>query len=295
MIYVIDGHNLIGKMPDIKLSDPDDEQRLVNRLSDWVRLSRRREVRVHFDPGEFGGYNNLLSISRIKVQFARVGKTADADIIRFIQTIKNPQEYTLVTSDREIILAARRRRVGYILSEEFSLMIAEELSVDDQPEADEEPTPEAGTEDEINLDEAALTSWIDIFKNAPQPAADDHIIEMPLIDRSPSKPLREAKAEPPPKKPKKKEADPQQLKQGETELSEDDMAEWINLFGENRPDKYQVDEPIVVNDPKKAEMKKQEKKRKKKTPTVRKYADGNLPSEEVDAWLDLFSKGPSKD
>ncbi|MEM7801635.1 MAG: NYN domain-containing protein [Chloroflexota bacterium] len=294
MIYVIDGHNLIGKMPDIKLSDPDDEQRLVNRLSDWVRLSPRREVRIYFDPGEFGGFNNLLSISRIKVQFARVGKTADSHIIRFIQSIKNPQEYTLVTSDREIIRAARHRRVGYILSEEFTQLLIEELKGDDQEEV-AQPKPEAGTEDEVMIDAKEVSDWIDIFKKAPQPVADDHIIEMPLIDRSPSKTLREAKAEPPPKKPKKKELDPQRLKAGETELSEDDMAEWVNLFGESRPDKYQVDEPVVVNDPKKQELEKQQQKRKKKNPKVRKYAEDNLSSDEVDAWLDLFSSGPPKE
>lgn len=32
MSYIIDGHNLIGVLPDIHLNQPDDEQRLLARL-----------------------------------------------------------------------------------------------------------------------------------------------------------------------------------------------------------------------------------------------------------------------
>jgi hypothetical protein len=32
MPFLIDGHNLIGALPDLDLDDPDDEARLVERL-----------------------------------------------------------------------------------------------------------------------------------------------------------------------------------------------------------------------------------------------------------------------
>ena len=69
MNYIIDGHNLISKMPGFSLSMPDDEQRLVEllirywqerRQSRWrctlmARQSGRQEcgigrVRAHFVP-----------------------------------------------------------------------------------------------------------------------------------------------------------------------------------------------------------------------------------------------------
>jgi len=39
---VIDGHNLIPKVPGIQLSDPDDENKLIQMVSEYCRLSRTR-------------------------------------------------------------------------------------------------------------------------------------------------------------------------------------------------------------------------------------------------------------
>ena len=46
MHYIIDGHNLIGKMPDISLKDPNDEIKLTMRIKSWVAESKKRQVTV---------------------------------------------------------------------------------------------------------------------------------------------------------------------------------------------------------------------------------------------------------
>ena len=51
MHYLIDGHNLIGALPDISLEDPDDEVKLILVLRSWAVARRRREVTVIFDGG----------------------------------------------------------------------------------------------------------------------------------------------------------------------------------------------------------------------------------------------------
>lgn len=44
MQYWIDGHNLIGKIPDLDLSDPDDEAKLARQIKQWASRDRRRHV-----------------------------------------------------------------------------------------------------------------------------------------------------------------------------------------------------------------------------------------------------------
>ena len=49
MSLIIDGHNLIGVMPDIDLADPDDEWQLVQRLRGYAS-AKNTALTVVFDP-----------------------------------------------------------------------------------------------------------------------------------------------------------------------------------------------------------------------------------------------------
>lgn len=106
MHYLIDGHNLIARMPDISLNDPDDEVQLILRLRSWAARSRKRQVTLFFDGGIPGGKDVRLSTPQVRVIFASVGQTADAMLIRGINKVQNPPEFLLVTSDQQIIAAA---------------------------------------------------------------------------------------------------------------------------------------------------------------------------------------------
>ena len=290
MIYVIDGHNLIGKLPDIHLSDPDDEQKLVARLNDWCRLDRRRKIKVFFDAGEFGGLGDMLSQPSVRVQFSRVGQTADSLIIQFLQSIKNSQEFTLVSSDREIIYAARKRRVGYILSEEFALMLAEELTPDPDAETEEPKPEEKGAESEVEVSDDEVQGWMRAFENAPHRAPDVHIVKLPPRESAQNptnEPAGPAKGG---KKGKARPVDPDRLKEGEAALSQEDMAEWMALFGDEEIRQKKEDaKPVVIPDP--GAERKKPTRRKKGEPVVRKFADDRLTNEEVDVWLEIFDKG----
>ncbi len=50
MILLIDGHNLIGAMPDIELADPDDEWQLVLRVRTYC-AAKRVTATIVFDSG----------------------------------------------------------------------------------------------------------------------------------------------------------------------------------------------------------------------------------------------------
>ena len=79
MPYIIDGHNLIPKIPGINLGDIDDEVQLIKMLQDFCRL-RRTRVEVYFDnapPGEVqdkkhGQVSAILSV-KVGQQMMRSG------------------------------------------------------------------------------------------------------------------------------------------------------------------------------------------------------------------------------
>ena len=287
MIYLIDGHNLIGKLPDIELSDPDDEQKLIKKIQDWTRLDYRRRVQLFFDAGEFGGLGNTLSAPTVRVQFSRVGQTADSVIVKFLESIKNPQEFTLVTSDQEIIYAARKKRIGYILSEEFALLLAEKPEEDEQDSA---LSQEPGTEEEVDVSDVEVQTWMQAFEKAPHRAPDIHIVKLPKRENDPqitNEPKQNSKNK------KVVEANLDQLKKGDGDLTEQDLNEWMTLFGdESIQEKRANNRPVVVPDP--SQKRTQKTKRKKGDPVVRKYAEGGLNEEEINTWLDFFQENKKK-
>jgi predicted RNA-binding protein with PIN domain len=219
MHYIIDGHNLIGKMPDISLADANDEMRLVMRLKSWVAESKQREVTLFFDGGVPGGHVNRLSSRHLKVIFAPSGQTADSLIMRHLKTLKNPGGYTLVTSDREIIRAAQALRLRFLQSEVFIErmgFVFAEPKKEKEPQKDTAVPPEKPTDPKIN--EAEIQEWLDLFgpvpqrpKTRPQPPPAPPAPAQPDVPKKPTR-LRVVKDD---------EAD---------HLEADEVEAWLKLF-----------------------------------------------------------------
>jgi predicted RNA-binding protein with PIN domain len=123
MPTLIDGHNLIGKLPDIDLADPDDEAKLVLKLRTYCARTRRR-VTVVFDHGLPGGKSHELSGGGVDVRFASTTRTADGILRERIRKSKNPRGITVVTSDRRIITDAEARGARVVRSEDFADQLA---------------------------------------------------------------------------------------------------------------------------------------------------------------------------
>ena len=98
---LIDGHNLIGQMPDLRLDDPDDEEKLLLRLKSYRGRTGRRVV-VFFDPGAAYSSPNRKSDGGISIRRAGTGQRADDLIVQHVLHHHNPRELTVVTSDRAI-------------------------------------------------------------------------------------------------------------------------------------------------------------------------------------------------
>lgn len=214
MHYLIDGHNLIAKIPDIDLNDPNDEVELILRLKSWAAASPKRKVTVYFDGGLPGGIEHRLSTSDIKVIFTPEGTTADSLIIKRIRKIQNPPEYTLVTSDHQIIAAAQKRRLHHLRSEAFSVQMGQEKQKRTAPPS---PLPET---DDPKISDGEVAEWLELF--GPEPEIKKKPKPSPRLSKKKAK-----KSKPMPRR------SLQELKRTDKKLDDDELSEWLDLFKNN--------------------------------------------------------------
>jgi len=219
MHYLIDGHNLIAFLPDIQLDDPEDEARLVGRLKNWAGGSRKRRITVYFDKGLIGGKDRRLSGWGVEVVFASTKSSADALLMRHLKQLPNPAEYTLVSSDREIIAVARERRVAHLPSAAFAALLEEKPAAPPAPPDQEMVDP--------SLSPGEVQEWLELFgpvKLRKKAKARSRPAEAPASS-SATKPQPAAKPSPP--------ADPASLKSSDRQLTSDELDEWLSLFSDS--------------------------------------------------------------
>jgi predicted RNA-binding protein with PIN domain len=153
MPYIIDGHNLIPKIPGLSLSDIDDEMQLIKLLQEFCRQQRRR-ADVYFDntpPGQ----PRTRKFGSVTAHFIRQGITADTAIRNRLRKLgRSARNWTVVTSDREVTSASKESHARVITSEVFANNLISNGVVDSfSPETDEN----------LALDEKAVEDWLKIF------------------------------------------------------------------------------------------------------------------------------------
>jgi hypothetical protein len=213
MHYIIDGHNLIGKMPDISLKDPDDEVQLILRLRSWTAVSKKRQVTVYFDGGIPGGKNVRLSTPQVRVIFASESKTADTLIINRIKKVKNPPEYTLVTNDQAIIKTANERKMPHLRSEKFALRLGKQW--------DETPPGPTFSDDDPILSDMEVQEWLNAFGPADENALKNR--PKPIPPTRGTKTSEEEEVEPETYKPAANNRE-------DPEMSDQELREWLEIF-----------------------------------------------------------------
>ncbi len=118
MITVIDGHNLIPKIPGLSLHQVDDENQLIDMLREFSRLSRRK-LEVYFDGAPLG-FSGARMDGMVRVVFVSEKTTADEEIINRIQrTGKRVKEYIVVSSDHHVQNQIRSLGAKTITSDQF--------------------------------------------------------------------------------------------------------------------------------------------------------------------------------
>jgi predicted RNA-binding protein with PIN domain len=140
MPYLIDGHNLIGKIPTLSLDELDDEKELIQLLQNFCQAAVK-DVEVYFDHSS-SGHARASVHGRVTARFVRSGETADQAIARHLKRLGNrAANWTIVSSDKQVLAAAKRARAKTISSESFSKELFAEQSSDgstDSPEISHE-------------------------------------------------------------------------------------------------------------------------------------------------------------
>ena len=156
MPLLVDGHNLIGQIPTIKLSDPDDEGNLVMLLRRYSTAKHGRQVVIVFDHGVYGHPLKLDGYG-ITCYFARSPQDADTQLIKRLHALKRPRDWTLVTSERQIVRVAVELKVKVISAHDFARQLL-------APAAQAAPLDEKR---DRQLSAAEVEEWMEIFRNRP--------------------------------------------------------------------------------------------------------------------------------
>jgi uncharacterized protein len=119
---IIDGHNLIPKIPGLNLKDLDDESRLIGIIQEYCRLARR-SAELFFDGAPDPKTTNRKN-GLVHVHFIKLGYSADDAIITWLRNNrKNIDNYMLISSDRRIQTEAHGLGFKVTSSDEFALEI----------------------------------------------------------------------------------------------------------------------------------------------------------------------------
>ncbi len=151
-MYIIDGHNLIPHVSGIALSDPDDENKLIQQLQGYCQKKRKRLV-VYFDRAP-AGQASVRQFGSVQAVFVREGVTADKAIMdRLAELGKRARNMIVVSSDRQVRQAARALHARVVSSKVFA---AEMRGVfEDEPDFD--PRNRLLSQEEV-------AEWEDFFR-----------------------------------------------------------------------------------------------------------------------------------
>ncbi len=146
MPYLIDGHNLIPKIPGMSLTRLNDEDELIVMLQTYCRV-KRQAVEVFFD-GAPAGRAGVEKKGALIVHYVTVGSKADYAIhARLIKLGKAAKNWRVVTSDRQVQAEARARGAEVIKSELFAVELGR-AALEAQEKARQSGELEVGSVDE---------------------------------------------------------------------------------------------------------------------------------------------------
>lgn len=152
MPYLIDGHNLIARLPDIELDDPDDEAKLVIKLRGFV-AKHKKKCTVVFDGGIPGGYSTMSNKSVSVIFASAIRSNADKVIKERIKKIPDPRNWTIVSSDNEVLNFAKSHKMQAQTSVQFMQTLNSRPRVQDN----------RGEALHIHVTKDEVDEWLDLF------------------------------------------------------------------------------------------------------------------------------------
>ena len=153
-MILIDGHNLVPKIKGLSLSMLDDEMQLIQILSEYARLTRKK-MEVYFDnaPIDKAGTRKFGSIT---AHFVRQGSTADEALIQRIRKMgKKARNVKVISSDQQIIREVHACQAQAVTSDVFAKEIERALAA----------SPGGGKPDPEKMSQKDIEHWLCEFNN----------------------------------------------------------------------------------------------------------------------------------
>jgi uncharacterized protein len=151
MPYLIDGHNLIPKIPGLNLRKIDDEIALVKLLQSFCQRTGKK-VEVYFDNAP-PGFSGTRKFGNVTAVFVRAGGTADDRIRRRLSRLGgDAKNWSVVSSDRQVQAEARGVGAMVVSSGSFAKDL-NQASITNQGE---------NFEDKL-LSPEEVDKWLEIF------------------------------------------------------------------------------------------------------------------------------------
>ncbi len=189
MAYLIDGHNLIGILPNISLAQPDDEARLIDLLLSY-RARGAGDMVVFFDSNPLGPATYAATLAKplvsrpgIEVHYAPHGKTADDAIVDFLRAARQPGQYAVVTNDAGLIARVKALGASVLRANEFSAQMARRMG---SHKTKKDQAASMGDAPAPNPRSPAFADLYDEFlaaERAAKPSGRPHIEIATLIER----------------------------------------------------------------------------------------------------------------
>jgi hypothetical protein len=164
MHYLIDGHNLIPKLPGMSLGDIDDELRLVELLQEYCRRSRNL-VEVYFDNSP-PGQARTRKYGTVNAHFILQGRTADDAIrARLGKLGRSGRNWIVVSSDQRVQMDVRAVHARSISSEKFARQLLAALG----------NIPEVDKPADTDLSQEEMAAWYRLFTDPLQKPKHDQL------------------------------------------------------------------------------------------------------------------------
>lgn len=125
-MIIIDGHNLIGALPNLSLSDPNCKDKLLELLNSFYEIINERIIIV-FDGSDFLNAEKYCR-NKLEVRYPPKDESADFIIKKLIEKYKYNMGVKLITSDNELKFLAKRRGLITRPSRQFGYEISATIS-----------------------------------------------------------------------------------------------------------------------------------------------------------------------
>ncbi len=156
MIYIIDGHNLIPKIPGLNLKQMNDEDMLISNLQEFSRI-KQRKIEVFFDKAA-PGFSGIKSAGCISVHYVPERMKADEAIINRVRRAKGHgneiNEIVVVSSDQHVQFLSKKEGAKYITSEQFEKEMERTFNESDGS---------SPSYKDRKMSEAEVNEWLELF------------------------------------------------------------------------------------------------------------------------------------